>query len=378
LKTLQIGMESLSERAGGVSRFYYDLLHHLPRCAVTVRGLVIGSSQASLGPEQEIREFASLTAPLPVRWYGLRKELRGMLAEQRADLVAAHFAPYAFPVLDMLRSHPLVVHFHGPWALESRYEGDWPPKVWVKGFLERAVYRRGARCIVLSCAFRDVLHRSYGVPLERISVVPGATNVDLFATNLSRREAREQLGWPQDRAVVLAVRRLVRRMGLEDLISAIKEVRKRVPEALLLIAGKGTLHAELSAMIRSLGLEENVRLLGFVADRVLPLAYRAADLTVVPTVALEGFGLVAVESLAAGTPVLVTPVGGLPEVVRDLSPDLVLPAAGANPLSEGLVAALAGGLILPSAETCQAYARDRYDWSVAAARVRDVYLEALS
>jgi glycosyltransferase involved in cell wall biosynthesis len=167
-------------------------------------------------------------------------------------------------------------------------------------------------------------------------------------------------------------------MGLEDLISAVKEARKRVPEVLLLIAGKGALHAELSALIRSLGLEENVRLLGFLADRELPLAYRAADLTVVPTVVLEGFGLVVVESLAAGTPVLVTPVGGLPEVIRDLSPDLVLPAAGANPLGEGLVAALSGGLVLPSAAACQAYARDRYDWPVIAARVRDVYLEAVS
>jgi glycogen synthase len=109
----------------------------------------------------------------------------------------------------------------------------------------------------------------------------------------------------------------------------------------------------------------------------LPMAYRAANLTVVPSVAFEGFGLTVVESLAAGTPALVTPVGGLPEVVRDLSPGLVLPAIGTSPLSEGLVTALTRESSLPDAEACRAYALARYDWSVIAGRVRGVYAEAL-
>jgi glycosyltransferase involved in cell wall biosynthesis len=166
-------------------------------------------------------------------------------------------------------------------------------------------------------------------------------------------------------------------MGLESLIEAIKEVRGRVPEILLLIGGRGRLSKELSARVLSLGLEEHVRFLGFVSDEQLPLAYRAADLTVVPTMALEGFGLIAAESLAAGTPTLVTPVGGLPEVVRDLSPALVLPGTGIRSLAEGIGAALTGELSLPSEDTCQNYSRSRYDWPVIAARVREVYEEAL-
>jgi glycosyltransferase involved in cell wall biosynthesis len=156
------------------------------------------------------------------------------------------------------------------------------------------------------------------------------------------------------------------------------EVRKRVPEALLLIAGKGPLDGHLRSLVRSLRLENNVRLLGYMPDQELPAAYRAADLTVVPSVAAEGFGLVVVESLAAGTPVLVTPVGGLPEVVRDLSPEMVLPATGVGSLANGLSAAFAGELALPDAEAARSYARSRYDWPVIAARVRDVYLEAVS
>jgi len=247
----------------------------------------------------------------------------------------------------------------------------------IKALLEWSVYQRGARFIVLSQAFRDILHLRYGVSPRCIRMVPGGVDVNRFTIDLTRREAREQLGWPQDRPILLVVRRLVRRMGLEHLVAAIDQARKRIPEALLLVVGKGPLAKALSDQVQLLGLSKNVRMLGFMPDEDLPMAYRAANLTVVPSVAFEGFGLTVVESLAAGTPALVTPVGGLPEVVRDLSPGLVLPAIGTSPLSEGLVTALTRESSLPDAEACRAYALARYDWSVIAGRVRGVYAEAL-
>ena len=356
---------------------YYELLRHLPRSGVAVRGLVAGSSQVAWDSDQEVRAFARPTTPLPIRWWALRRGLRRMLAEQRPDLVAAHFALYTFPVLDLIGTYPLVVHFHGPWALEAQVEVGARPRTRIAAALERAVYRRGTCFVVLSRAFRDVLSQRYGVPTERIRVIPGGVDVDRFATEATRWRARERLGWPQDRPLVLAVRRLVRRTGLEDLVAAIDEVRKRVPEVLLVVAGNGPLAGVLRDLVSSLGLENNVQLAGFVPELDLPIAYRAANVTVVPSEALEGFGLVVVESLAAGTPVLVTPVGGLPEVVRDLSPEMVLPEKGAGSLAEGLVAALTGDLRLPGAEACRSYARASYDWSVIAAQVRDVYSEVI-
>jgi glycosyltransferase involved in cell wall biosynthesis len=65
-------------------------------------------------------------------------------------------------------------------------------------------------------------------------------------------------------------------------------------------------------------------------------------------------------------------------VVRDLSPEMVLPATGAGSLADGLAAAFAGELALPDSEAARTYARSRYDWPVIASRVRDVYLEAVS
>jgi glycosyltransferase involved in cell wall biosynthesis len=244
--------------------------------------------------------------------------------------------------------------------------------------IERAVYRRATRLITLSRAFAEVLQRSYRIPEERVRVIPGGVDARRFAISHSPQRARAELALPNDRPIIVTVRRLARRMGLEDLLAAIALIRSHVPEVLLVIAGRGPLAAALRARTFELGLQGNVRLLGFVSDESLPLLYRAATVSVVPTATLEGFGLVTIESLAAGTPVLVTPVGGLPEVVSDLAPELVLPGTSPPALAEGLLAALSGRLPLPSAKACQDYVRARFDWPVIAARVRDVYLEALA
>ena len=377
-RTLQLGMDWFPERQdGGLTRFYYDLLRYLPQFGVDARGLVAGSPEVAHTSGGKVQAFAPSTDPFFKRWWAVRRAVSRMLAEGEFSLVVSHFALYTFPVLDLALPRPLVIHFHGPWALESQIAGHRRLRMLTQHFVEQTVYRRGARFIVLSNAFRDILHRHYRIPIERVRVVPGGVAVDQFATGLTRREARERLSLPQDRPIVLTVRRLVWRVGLENLIAAMEEVRKVVPEALLVVVGKGPLAKALSKRVEILGLKNNVRLLGFVPEQDLPAAYRAADLTVVPSIAFEGFGLVVVESLAAGTPVLVTPVGGLPEVVRDLSAEMVLPGAGAGPLAEGVAAALNGGLTLPSGEDCQNYVRDRYDWPTIAARVRDVYAETL-
>ncbi len=191
-----------------------------------------------------------------------------------------------------------------------------------------------------------------------------------------RADARGALGWPTDRPIVVTVRRLVPRMGLALLIAAIDRLRKSVPDVLLMIAGRGPLAAELGALIAARGLQQQVRLIGHVPDASLPLVYQAADLSVVPSLALEGFGLVAAESLAAGTPAMVTPVGGLPEVVADLSPALVFEAATDAAIADGLARGLGGRLALPDPIACQAFARSRFDWQVVTPRIVAVYAGA--
>lgn len=377
LTTLQIGMGWFDEESGGLNRYYKELTAALPGISVDVEGMVVGSHSVITESHGGIEGVASKASPLSARWREARRRVGDIIARNDSDLVVSHFALYSYPILNLLGGRPLVVHFHGPWAVESKVEGEGWLKVQAKKRIETAVYRRATRCIVLSQAFATLLHQTYGVPESIIRIIPGAVHVARFNVSESRKQARERLRWPAGRPVVLAVRRLVRRMGLENLIDAAVEIRLRHPGVLILVAGKGPLTARLEARIRHHQLEETVRLLGFLPDNLLPLAYRAADLSVVPTVELEGFGLIVAESLAAGTPALVTPVGSLPEVVRGLSPALILASSESSAITAGICAALDGTLSLPTAAECHRFAAEHYDWSVVVEKIRDVYEEAL-
>jgi len=373
LQTLQIGMGWFGEDPGGLNRVYAHLVSELLQAGVELQGYVVGGAGVMHASGGSVASFAPPDASLVFRMHALRRAAVEWLRHRPDAVVVSHFAQNAFPVLDQLGEHPFVVHFQGPWGQESRVEGAAPWSVMVKELVERAVYGRATQAIVLSSAFRDILAGQFGVERERIHVIPGGVEVDRFACAPSRASSRTALGWAPDRPIVLCVRRLVRRVGVDVLVEAAVELRERVPDALVLLAGTGPLRAELEARIEALGLQNTVKLLGFVPDDVLPLAYRAADLTVVPTTALEGFGLITVESLAAGTPCVVTPVGGLSEIVSPLAPQLVTAEASRAEIGATLGDALLGGIPLPTAEQCTSYAKRNFDWPVIASRVRDVY-----
>jgi glycosyltransferase involved in cell wall biosynthesis len=186
------------------------------------------------------------------------------------------------------------------------------------------------------------------------------------------------LGLPRDRPIVLSVRRQVRRMGLENLIDAVLDIRKQVPDILVLLGGTGPLMGELRDRIASQGLDQNVRQLGRIEDANLPTAYRAADLSVVPTQTLEGFGMITLESLASGTPVLVTPIGGLPEVILPFAPECVFEGTSSAVIAATLSDFLTGRSTLPSEKSCRNYATANFSWPIIAAAVRRIYEEALS
>jgi glycosyltransferase involved in cell wall biosynthesis len=239
--------------------------------------------------------------------------------------------------------------------------------------LERAVYGRANRIVALSSASAHILRHDYGIDEARIRVIPGGVDLDRFACDRSRSAARAALGWPPDRPIVLVVRRLARVKGLEGLIDAMALVARLRPDVLLVVAGSGILRAELEKRVGVRHLRDAVRFAGHLGE-TLPLAYRAADFSIVPTVQMETFGLVVLESLASGTPVLVTPVGALPDLAAPLEPSLVLGGTDPESIARGMLDALGGRLPLPRAERCAAYAR-AFAWPEIARRVRDVYAE---
>ncbi len=377
LKTLQIGMEWFPDRPGGLDRYYYDCLNYFPTANIQFDGLVAGESNVKSDSQGKVIAFAPANTSLFQRWLGVRERFKELTAKQDYDLVVSHFAFYTFPLLNILGDRPLVTHFHGPWALESGVEANKNLAVKAKKLLEKSVYQRSQQFIVLSQTFRDILHQEYQVPLERINIIPGGVDLDRFNISISQAEARDKLGWDRDRPIIFCIRRLAKRMGLENLITAMVDVRTKYPDTLLYIAGKGELAATLQAQIEELELDNNIKLLGYLSDEDLPLCYRAANFSVVPTIALEGFGLIVVESLAAGTPVLGTPIGGIPEILRPFSEDLVFEGYRPQQLATGIIEALSGDRILPSSKDCLNYVEANYNWNAIGQKIKLVYQLAL-
>ena len=202
--------------------------------------------------------------------------------------------------------------------------------------IERACLRRARLVHVLSDFSAEQLWKLYAVPRERIVRIRGAAATDRFAPAPDRGAIRGALGLPTDRLLLLTVRNLEARMGLDNLIEAMSRLQARYPSAVLLIGGAGSLRGALEAQSRTLGLGDHVRFLGYVLDVDLPRYYQAADLFVLPTRELEGFGLVTVEALACGTPVLGTPVGATPEILRTLCPSLVFRGTTPGVIAEDL------------------------------------------
>jgi glycosyltransferase involved in cell wall biosynthesis len=139
---------------------------------------------------------------------------------------------------------------------------------------------------------------------------------------------------------LLCIGRLIPIKGHLVLLRALAQARARVPDVSLDVAGRGPLEPALKSYARELGLDHAVRFLGFVSP--VQRAIEEAAIVVVPSVG-EGFGMVALEAMERGRPVIASAVGGLPEIVADQETGLVVPAGNAEALGEAIVA-LAGDL----------------------------------
>ncbi|NJL15807.1 MAG: glycosyltransferase family 4 protein [Nitrospira sp.] len=233
--------------------------------------------------------------------------------------------------------------------------------------VEGAVMSRCHRVVVLSQFMRQRVMATHGISAARIGLIPGAVDPDCFKPSLQRQAARAALNLPSDRTILFTVRNLVPRMGLENLLSALEMLIPSQPRLLLVIGGEGPLRARLQEVIRQKNLCEAVRLVGFVPESILGDYYQASDLVVMPSLQLEGFGLVMVEALACGTPVLGTPVGAIPEVLNQVDPILVAQGTDGQSIARALERVLTrlhdSGEAARLAKKGRSLIERRYNWT---------------
>ena len=189
--------------------------------------------------------------------------------------------------------------------------------------------------------------RKHGKALKSKSVVaPGWVEADRFQPATDRRTLRSRLGgaWDTDRPLLFTLRRLESRMGLDTLIQACARVATEGLRFRALIGGGGALQQTLQEMIDAAGLQEQVRLLGRLPEEQLADAYAAADCFVLPTRALECFGLIVLEAFACDTPVIASAAAAIPELAEQQGTDWMFEPGNVDQLSDRLRAFLTGRL----------------------------------
>jgi D-inositol-3-phosphate glycosyltransferase len=185
--------------------------------------------------------------------------------------------------------------------------------------------------------------RYYGALPDSIGVVPCGVNLNLFHP-VDKVKARQQLDFDHNESLMLYVGRFAPSKGADRVLAAMTYLRKLSRMRLLIVGGDGDHTPEvqnLHTLSRELGIKDNVTFVGRVEQDRLPTYYNAADVLVVPS-RYESFGLVALESLACGTPVVTTPVGAVDDILRAGETGHVVQNGSPRSLADGIKAFISG------------------------------------
>jgi len=301
-----------------------------------IKGVRVGSYGASA--ENMLRSFIPV-ARTPAYFY------RMFTKDTPFQAAVCHqpFNCFSLFITRKLSDVPFLYIFHSP--SHEEYLLSYPKRnrlsiflnVNLRRMIEKFCLKRAAKIMVLSRYMQDRIKEIHGIDANRIEINPGGVDLNRFRPPEDRKHLKHKLGFPEGKIHLLTVRNLEPRMGIANLLKCIRILKKGPDHIHLILGGEGVEKQNLERLIKEYGLLKNVTMAGFIPPEMLSEYYGAADLFVLPTRHLEGFGLVTPESMACGTPVLGTPVGGTKEILsgfnsrflfRDTSPEAM--AKGIN------------------------------------------------
>ncbi len=235
---------------------------------------------------------------------------------------------------------------------------------------------RLADCVTTNAnAVRAFVHDNEGCPLEKMVVIPSGIDTDRF-TPLPGADSKRRLGLAPDRRVVGTVTRQRVRKGVEEFLRAMATVRERMPAACALVFGEVDLDESLSGLVRALGLEGHLHLLGRRSD--MPEVLSALDL-LVQSAHDEGMSNAILEAMAMQKPVVATDVGGTGEVVQPGRTGLLVPAKDPATLAQAIAQLLAapGDTVAAMGERGRAIVVERFSARAMVRQMEDLYARLL-
>jgi len=230
--------------------------------------------------------------------------------------------------------------------------------------------------IVNSNYMKSELQRLFGLPYEKINVVPNGVNLNLYNGVEKDYNFRRQYAADNEK-IILYVGRLVYEKGIQNLIAAMPKVLNGYHDSKLIIAGKGGMIDELRDEVRRLNIENKVYFTGYLNLNQVTKMYKCADVAVFPST-YEPFGVVALEGMLSGTPVVVSDVGGLNEIVQHRENGMKSYAGNPNSIADSILELLYNpGLGAEVSRAAKAKVKAQYNWNKIAQDTHFIYQKAI-
>ncbi len=384
-RVLMLAWEYPPRIIGGLARVVWALSHELAELGLDVHVITAdhpATPEFELDGKVKVHRVKTQTDSSPdfLTWvsklnFGFLQYAIPLFNEQKFDIIHAHdwMVTDAAWVLKTTYDTPLVTTIHA--TEQGRMGGIHTSMQRYVHQMEWRLTYESFRVIVNSRHMVDELRGSFDLPLNKIDIIPNGVTPENFRIDFPENEKRafRQSFAGESQKIVLYVGRLVNEKGVQVLIDAAPKVIQQYPETQFLIVGTGYFMETLKAQADYLGVTENVRFLGYVADADLLKLYQVTDAVAIPSL-YEPFGIVALEGMAAGTPVVVSDVGGLRDFVEHMQNGVTTYAGNSDSLAWGLLQVLRDSKLAHHLnQTATKAVEEVYNWKMITKKTQETY-----
>lgn len=390
MKILMLTWEYPPRIVGGIARVVHDLSHRLVKdghevTVVTYKDANIpnlAEYENDNGVEVYRVENYMITPNNFIDWIMqlnfnlIAKSIEIINEKGKFDVIHAHdwLVTYAAKSLKQSYKIPLVATIHATEA--GRNSGIHDDVQRYINDTEWLLTYEATDVIVNSNYMKNELQRLFGLPYDKINVIPNGVNLNLYS-GVDRDYNFRRMYAMDNEKIILYLGRLVYEKGVQNLISAMPKILDKYNDAKLVIAGKGGMIDELKNQVNYMGIQNKVYFTGYLGADSVQKMYKCADVAVFPST-YEPFGIVALESMLSGTPTVVSDVGGLNEIIEHGVDGMKSYAGNPNSIADSVLALLYDNQLCDKiSKNAKTKVKNNYNWNKIAQDTHYVYERAI-
>ena len=387
MKILMLTWEYPPRVVGGISRVVYDLSHRLIKdghevTVVTYRDGEVLYYEDDKGVKVYRVDNYMIQPNNFIDWilqlnFNMVERASQIIAEQgKFDVIHAHdwLVANAAKTLKHSFDIPIVATIHATEA--GRNSGIREPNQKYINDTEWMLTYEANEVIVNSNYMKSEVQRLFGLPFEKINVVPNGVNLNKF-TGMDRDYSFRRKYAMDNEKIILFIGRLVYEKGVQNLIAAMPKVLDSYHDAKLVIAGKGGMLDELKAQADYLGISNKVYFAGYMNGKDVERMYKAADISVFPST-YEPFGIVALEGMLAERPIVVSDAGGLGEIVEHRVTGMKSYCGNPNSIADSILELLFNPELCDNiVKNAKMKVKENYNWQKIAQDTHFTYQKAI-